>query len=165
MAEKIPTYIGWYRPHAPVRWTGEVLDRKTGELIKEPSMTKQEFVAECDINNVIRSYQVTGIMAHLNERAAQGLFLDLPDPMDYQEALNMAQAASAAFAALPSAVRNRFENDPAQFLAFMQDPANTEEAIKLGLAKAPPEPPVPPPSPTAPPAPPATPSPEAKPAT
>ena len=81
MAEKIPTYIGWYRPHAPVNWDGLILDRKTGELVKEPSMTKQEFVAECDINNVIRSYQVTGIMAHLNERAAQGMFMDLPDPI------------------------------------------------------------------------------------
>lgn len=148
-ADKVPTYVGWYRPHKAVDWTGLIVDRKTGELVKEPSMTRQEFVAECDINNIIREYQVTGIFRHINEQAQKGAFLDLPEPMDYQQALQVAIDAQAAFAALPAKVRNRFDNDPAQFLAFLHDPANKEEAIKLGLAEAPPAPP----TPTAPPAP------------
>lgn len=150
MSDKIPTYIGWHQPHKPVDWTGEVLDLKTGELVKEPSMTKQSFMKECDINNIIKAYMVTGIWSHINERAQQGVYADLPDPIDFQESLDLVHQAEQSFASLPSSVRNRFENDPAKFLAFMADPANQDEAIKLGLAtdNRPPEPPpAPPPTP------------------
>lgn len=150
MAEKIPTYIGWYQPHAPVDWTGELPDRRTGELVKEPSMTKQSFMQECDINNIIKSYQVTGIWSHINERAQQGVYADLPDPIDFQESLNLVHQAEQSFASLPSSVRSRFENDPTKFLEFMADPANQEEMIKLGLAtdtRPPAEPPTAPPAP------------------
>lgn len=38
-------------------------------------------------------------------------------------------------------MRKRFANDPAEFLAFINDPENSQEAIKLGLAiEAVPEP-------------------------
>jgi len=128
--------IGWYQPHDnSTDWTGETVNPLTGELEKEPSMTKQSFAAECDINNIIRSYSVSGIITHINEKAAIGTYADLPDPIDYQESLNLVMAAEASFASLPSSVRNRFSNDPEQFLAFMGDPANQDEMIALGLAK------------------------------
>ena len=44
------------------------------------------------------------------------------------------QDAESAFAALSSKIRNRFDNDAALLLAFMQDPANEKEAQELGLA-------------------------------
>lgn len=135
MSEKIPTYVGWYQPHRSVDWTGEVLDLKTGELVKEPSMTKQSFKDECDINNIVKAFQVTGIIAHINEKAAQGAYIDLPSALDYQESLNIALAAQASFDTLPASVRSRFDNDPAQFLEFMADPQNQDEMITLGLAK------------------------------
>jgi len=135
MVEKIPTYIGWYQPHAPVDWTGEVLDLKTGESVKEPSMTKQSHKEECDINNIIKQYQVTGIVAHISEKAASGAYVDLPDPLDFQQSLNLVMEAQASFDSLPSSVRSRFENDPTRFLEFMQNPENQEEMISLGLAK------------------------------
>lgn len=132
--QNIPDYIGWYQPHLEVNWTGEVLDLKTGEFVKEASMTKQSFKEECDINNIIRQFSATGIVTHINEKAAQGDYVDLPDPLDYQESLNIVIAAQASFDGLPSSVRNRFGNDPTQFLAFLADPANQDEAIRLGLA-------------------------------
>jgi phage internal scaffolding protein len=155
-ANPIPSYVGWWQPHPAVNWTGEVLDVKTGELVKEPSMTKQSFVEECDINNIIKSYSVTGVIQHINEKAAQGSYIDLPDPIDYQESLNIVIQAEQSFATLPSSVRNRFENDPEQFLAFMADPANQDEIIKMGLGRdtrppPPPEAPQPPPTPESPP--------------
>jgi len=61
------------------------------------------------------------------------------------------EAGKTAFATLPSHVRRRFENDPQEFLAFMADPANQDEVIKMGLATdnrpPPPEPVIPPPDP------------------
>lgn len=148
--------IGWFQPHQPVDWDGYIADPKTGELVKEPSMTKQSFVAECDINNIVKEFTQTGQVSHVNEKARQGAYVDLPDSMDFQQGLEMVRAAETAFMTLPAQVRARFGNDPAQFLEFFQDPANQEEAIKLGLASdtRPPEPapkapdPAPAPAPT-----------------
>lgn len=134
VTENQPEYVGWYTPHAPVDWTGEVLDPKTGELVKEESLTKQSHKEECDINNIVKAFSLTGQITHLNERAAAGVYADLPDQVDYQEALNTVIQGEVAFASLPSSIRERFSNDPAEFLAFMANPDNQEEMIKLGLA-------------------------------
>lgn len=132
----------FYRPHdrAATWYTGEELDPITGELITPPSMTKQSFVAECDINNILKQYRTSGMVSHINAQAAQGMYADLPDSLDFQESLNLVLQAEAAFDSLPSLVRQRFQNDPAEFLAFCADPSNKDEMIKLGLAKAPPPP-------------------------
>ena len=100
-------------------------------------MTKQSFVQECDINNILKEYKVTGQIRHMSAKAAAGAYQDLPEPMDFQEALHTMQSASSAFDTLPSQVRRRFGNDPGQFLAFMADSANLEEARSLGLMNAP----------------------------
>lgn len=133
--KKLPDVIGFYMPgDRRDDWTGFVLDPKTGELVKEPSMTKQSFVAECDINNIVRAFTETGQVAHVNEKAAMGAFVDLPDTVDFQQAIEIARAGETAFMALPAQMRARFGNDPAQFLDFVADPANQDELIKLGLA-------------------------------
>jgi hypothetical protein len=51
----------------------------------------------------------------------------------YQDALNRVISADAAFMDLPSAIRARFGNDPQQLLNFVQDDANYDEAVKIGL--------------------------------
>lgn len=125
-----------YRPHdrAATWYTGEMTDPETGEVVIPPTRTKQSFVAECDINNILKQYKKTGIISHINAAAAKGTYQDLPDQVDYQEALNTVIRAEESFATLPSAVRDRFGNDPAEFMAFMADPKNIDEAISLGLA-------------------------------
>lgn len=151
----LPDIVGWYQPHIAVNWTGEILDPKTGELVKEPSMTKQSFKDECDINNIVKRFEATGIIDHLNQRAREGVFVDLPDALDFQAALNLVAQAETAFMELPAALRARFENNPEKFLAFTADPANQQEMITLGLAtdnRPPPKPPAEPPAPPAPPA-------------
>lgn len=124
----------FYRPHERVTFDNTKLDLKTGELVEVPSMAKQEFVAECDINNIIKQYSATGQLKHISARAAQGQYMDLPDDLDFQNSLEIVRRAQEAFATLPSSTRARFENDPQNFLAFLSDPANQDEAIKLGFA-------------------------------
>lgn len=141
----------FYRPHNRVVFENLKLNLKTGELEEIPSMTKQEFVAECDINNIIKQYSATGQLKHISSKAAQGAYLDLPDDLDFQSSLETVRVAQEAFATLPSSTRSRFENDPAQFLAFLSDPANQDEAIKLGFATDT-RPPPPPKEPETPPA-------------
>lgn len=126
--------LGHYRPHKRVTFNNTTLDLKTGELVETPSMTKQSFVKECDINNIIKQYSTTGVLKHISARAEQGMYIDLPDEVDFQTSIEIVRAAQDAFASLPSSVRSRFENDPGQFLDFMSNPKNQEEMIKLGLA-------------------------------
>ena len=38
------------------------------------------------------------------------------------------------FLDLPAKVRDRFKNDPGQFLEFATDPSNVDELVKMGLA-------------------------------
>lgn len=132
-AIKTPLY-GFYRPHRSHPELGELVNHKTGEVTIPPSRTKQSFLPECDINNIVKSYRVTGQFNHMRGNALQGVYEDLPDPQDFQTSLNIMQEASDSFASLPAQVRKRFDNDPAEFLAFMANPENQDEIIKMGLA-------------------------------
>lgn len=102
------------------------------------SLTKQSFAAESDINNIMSNWSRTGILP-VSDRVPPS-FGDFTGSSDFQELQNRVIAVRTAFDGLPSHVRSRFENDPARLLAFLQDPANAEEAIKLGLVTAPEEP-------------------------
>lgn len=124
----------FYRPHKRVTFDNLKLDPRTGELVEIPSMTKQEFVAECDINNIIKQYSTSGVIKHISAKAAEGQYVDLPDDVDFQQSLEIVRQGQAAFATLPSSVRSRFQNNAQEFLMFMADPANQDEMIKLGLA-------------------------------
>ncbi|AZL82772.1 internal scaffolding protein [Apis mellifera associated microvirus 3] len=102
-----------------------------GLTCPEPTLTQQNFADECDFNNVLKKWEQSGLITHLNP--AQPQYGDVFDIADYQEALNTVIKAEAAFAALPAALRDRFQNDPANLLAFVEDSANYEEALRLGL--------------------------------
>lgn len=126
--------LDFYRPHRRVYAPTKIRDRATGKMVDPMPRTKQEFKAECDINSIIKLYKQTGQITHIKQAAAQGAYADLPEPLDFQQSLNLVMEAEASFMTLPSKVRDRFGNDPAQFLGFMADPANFEEIINLGLA-------------------------------
>lgn len=96
----------------------------------EPSLTQQSAAAEADINNIVARYQKTGI---LPEVARQGVFGDVSNIPDYQTALNIVQDAEAAFKALPSPLRARFNHNPGELLEFVANEQNRAEAVALGL--------------------------------
>lgn len=141
MAKKV--VHSFYRPHARVQYTGELVNHKTGEVYTPPARTKQQFLEQCDINNIVKQFTKTGQFSHLSANLAKGTYADLPDPIEFQESMNTVIQAEQAFASLPARIRNRFGNDPAEFLDFIGRPENQDEAIKLGLAtdnRPPPEP-------------------------
>lgn len=100
-----------------------------------PSLTKQSFKDECDINRIMSKWEKTGVIDHV--RQIQGQYGDFTDVKDYRSALDAVIQAQDAFDGFPAELRARFSNDPALFLDFVQDPSNMEEMIKLGLAEAP----------------------------
>lgn len=94
-------------------------------------VTKQSHKDECDIHNILRQYQRTGILTHIQNSKPE--YLDLPDQIDYQEAMNTIVQAQDAFAALPATVRDSFNNDPARFLSAFTDPNQETRLRELGL--------------------------------
>jgi len=97
------------------------------------SLTKQEFVSGCNINNIIKKYTKNGINPLcITQDAKYGDFTDVPS---HQEALDLIMAADEHFMQLPAELRARFANDPGQLLEFLGDPSNREEAVKLGLVQ------------------------------
>jgi len=106
-------------------------ERKSLDFKDDPGLTKQSFVEDCNINTIIAK-AIRGKMPELVTK--NPLYGDFSAVPDYMESLNIVNKAHAQFNNLPANVRNRFANDPARFLDFMGDAANTEEAIKLGLA-------------------------------
>ncbi|QCQ84940.1 internal scaffolding protein [Blackfly microvirus SF02] len=103
-----------------------------------PSLTRQEFADECDINVLMAQYEKTGVINHFNRSEPQ--YLDLTDmPDDLQGTLQLVQDAEAAFMRLPAGVRKEFDNDPIGFVQFASDPSNLDQLREWGLA-APAEP-------------------------
>ncbi len=101
-----------------------------------PTRAKQSFKAECDINVIMAKYKARGIVTHVSKY--QGHYQDLPNEIDYHANLQAVMDAKEAFASLPAKVRDRFHNDPAEFLGFVQNPKNITEIEKLGLGRNPP---------------------------
>ena len=92
-----------------------------------PTPTQQHAKAECDINNILRQYDRTGLITHINTATAQ--YGDFTEVNEYQESLNMVMNAQEAFMALPSAIRKQFENDPGQFFEFATNPENQDAIL------------------------------------
>lgn len=101
-------------------------------ILEGTDRTKQSFKAECDINNIMAKYQRTGVLDFAAKREPQ--YGDCTG-VEFQAGMEMIARARGMFEELPSSVRARFENDPVEFLNFVQNPENRAEAKELGLLK------------------------------
>lgn len=93
--------------------------------------TKQSFKDECDINLIMARYIKTGAIDHVNKHGPNYGFAT---SLDFRESLELIANAQGMFDDLPSSIRSKFENDPAQFLEFAQDPNNVGQMADMGLA-------------------------------
>nr|QJB18763.1 MAG: internal scaffolding protein [Microvirus sp.] len=121
--------------------TGEVVASRprVQKFFVGPSLTRQEFKDECDLALTLKKFGKTpeGQLALKNAQGfAEGCrFDDVTAVPDFRAARDAVNAANASFMRLPPEIRRRFDNDPAAFLDFVQDPKNLDEARTLGLAK------------------------------
>lgn len=112
-----------------------------GDRIKVPficegeSLTQQHFAEECDIRNIIKKHDRTGLISHVARGVAE--YGDYSQVNEYREALDLINNADDAFGNLPAAIRKMFNNNAGEFFEFATDPANVPEMIKLGLAPSP----------------------------
>lgn len=101
---------------------------------EEPSKTDQSWAKDCDVNEIISRFKKTGQITHLARKT--GVYADVTGITDLMTSLLTVEKANTAFMSLPAAARKRFNNDPQSMIEFLQDPANNEEAVKLGLKEA-----------------------------
>lgn len=119
-----------------------VTGEKPGITFDQPSQTLQSFKDDADINCIIARYENTGVLVDptvpVSRTPQFGDFSDMPS---YQEAQNVIVAATNAFDALPSKIRERFGNDPAAYFQFVQSLEKGSddyvEAINLGIVNKP----------------------------
>lgn len=103
---------------------------ESGLMCEDMTLTQQHPKDECDINNILRQFNITG---QLPQNPLTPRYGDFSNVVDYHTALNAVIAAENEFDGLPAQIRARFENDPAQLIEFLENPDNLNEAIELGL--------------------------------
>ncbi len=114
----------------PITYDPDENSDRSKLIFTRPSRTKQSFRDECDINHILRQFNVTG---QLPVGSVQPQYGDFSGITDYQSALNAVMAAQDSFLQLPAKVRAKFDNDPALFVEFASDEANRDEMKALGL--------------------------------
>lgn len=99
-------------------------------VISTPSRTRQEFARECDIN-----YILARVGAGLQQLVPpEARYVDVTEvPTNYEDCVSLLADADSRFRALPSKIRDRFHNSPVELFSFLQNEANREEAVSLGL--------------------------------
>lgn len=100
----------------------------------EPSQTQQHFKDDTDINIILKNNPDVTQIQYVNN-SSQPSYGDFSDVGEYRDALDRVLEAEESFAELPAEVRDRFKNDPAEFLDFVLNPDNGDELVKMGLAE------------------------------
>ena len=114
----------------PYNYDMALVSQETGLACKDPSLAQQHMRDECDINVIVERFGVTG---QLPVKAIEPSYGDFSGVTDYHTALNQIKAADEAFMALPAKLRAKFDHDPNALLNFLENEANRNEAIELGL--------------------------------
>lgn len=114
----------------PYNYDMALVSQETGLACDDPSLAQQHMRDECDINVIVERFGVTG---QIPVRAIEPTYGDFSGVSDYHTALNKIKAADEAFMALPAKLRAKFDHDPNALLNFLENEANRDEAIELGL--------------------------------
>lgn len=105
--------------------------KKVVTVNDQPSMTDQSFEQETNANFIVRKFNKTRDVSLLKQRAGQ--YADVSEIGDLGDALMKIQYAKDSFATLPATLRKKFDNDPQEFINYLNNSENDQEAIELGL--------------------------------
>lgn len=126
--------IGSYILHFPYNSFNRRMS--VGIQFGDETGAKQSFKDECDINKILDRYHKTGVIDFVNRNEAR---YGEASSIDFQTSMQIVADGNSMFEEMPAHLRKRFNNDPYEFLRFIENDQNRDEAIKLGLIQ-PPEP-------------------------
>lgn len=107
----------------------------SSKVIHPPSgqdRTQQHLRDETNINHIIAKFKRTGVLQ--GARTTPPKFGDFTSA-DFMEMHNLVLQAKDDFMSLSARLRSRFANDPARLMAWLENPQNHDEAVRLGLIK------------------------------
>jgi len=104
--------------------------RETVDCTLEERRTRDAFQEECDINVIVQRWLKTGVDPRDPGQQQFGDFTFVPS---YQEAFDQVIRAGRAFHKLPIDIRKYFNHDADELLRFIDDPANHDQAVEMGL--------------------------------
>lgn len=98
-----------------------------------PSLCRQEFADECDVNNIVRKHPNVGLLPPLP--GVEPIYYDFTSmPDNLMSSMNMMMEAEEAFMRLPAVTRKEFDNDPLRFIEFASSKDNLKRMREWGLA-------------------------------
>lgn len=116
----------------PHNYDTDQASQETGlDCSQDKGRTQQQFKEETDINTIVERFGISGEMPPTMAFPTEQ---DFTETFDFQTSMNVIVQARESFMTLPAKARARFQNDPQQFMEFMHNDENVEEAIKMGLA-------------------------------
>lgn len=118
---------------SPYNYDRDSVSSDTGQSNELPSVTQQSFEEECNINTIVSRFGLTGELPE----PLSPQYGDFSNVSDFQSAMNAISDAKSGFMSLPGDLRARFRNDPGELISFLENPANRDEAVSLGLVDKP----------------------------
>ena len=125
---------------SPYNYDMSAVSDETGLCCEDESLAIQSAKEDADINTIVRRFGLTGELPSDLAMPQSGDFVGIGD---FHSAMNLVREAQEQFLRVPAEVRARFNNDPARFMAFVEDDSNRDEARKLGSLRDPVVPPEP----------------------
>lgn len=95
------------------------------------SLTVQSHAEDADINVMLKRF---GVLGRMPESVRVPEYGDFTQVGDFRSALHAVMDAQDEFMKLPPRLRAELNNDPQEFLKFVQDPANLDRMREMGLA-------------------------------
>ncbi|AXL15212.1 internal scaffolding protein [Microviridae sp.] len=94
----------------------------------KPTLTKQSFKQECDINYIVKKFQTTGQLPISNTLEPQ--FGNAPT-IDLKESLDLVKNLHREFDELPAKIKAVFGNDPSNYGQFLSDYEELPESLSM----------------------------------
>lgn len=107
--------------------------RPVVDFADDPGKTQQQFKDECDINFIVNRFLRGDDISHYHRAVMDGGVEQIvPENFDYTQASEIINQTNYLFAQLPAQDRDLFQNDPQNFIDYMENPEQIEDSYKRG---------------------------------
>lgn len=101
-------------------------------ITTKPTLAKQSFKDESDINNIMARYVRNGQIPTVNPNKPTYGFA--PE-YDFKEAMDLVNNMTSNFDEMPEQIKAQFGYSPAKFLEFVENPENASKMADMGLLR------------------------------
>lgn len=118
----------------PYAYDTDAASLESGLECRDESLAVQSEKDDADINVIMYRFGKTGQLPQTNKQPLDpDIFHEITD---YQSALNAVNQAQEAFMLIPAEIREKFNNNPHEYLLYITDPDTPKEKLKeLGVLR------------------------------